>query len=85
MARKSKAEAYKDVKELNWEETGPAPAEDQGIEGVPASWGVLERLALHLDQVDPELRQNNPVWHWALCDDHTTFIFRDGRKVTINF
>lgn len=80
MAKKSKvAEAYTDVRELNWEET------DTGIEGVPGSWGVLEQLAGHLEKVDPEIRKDNPVWHWALCDDHCTFIFRDGRKVTISF
>ncbi len=77
MAKKSKVEAYTDVKELNWE--------DAGIEGVPACWGVLEKLAEHLEKVDPEVRTDNPVRHWALCDDHCTFVFRDGRKVVVTF
>lgn len=87
---KKKLEPYTDVKELTWEETETGEQDsgfriqDSGIEGVPASWGVLERLALHLQQVDPELR-TSPVWHWALCDDHCTFVFKDGRKAVITF
>ena len=47
--------------------------------------GIREALLDCLDQVDPEITENNPVWHWALCDDHCTFVFRDGRKVVISF
>ncbi len=97
--KKTAAEPYKDVKELNWEETEEEnltgsstdmdivnnTTKDTGIEDVPASWGVLEQLAGHLEKVEPEIRKGNPVWHWALCDDHCTFIFRDGRKVTVSF
>ena len=79
--KKKKIEPYESVKELNWEET---EIRDTGLEDVPASWTVLDQLAQHLFQVAPEIRNNNPVWHWALCDDHCTFVFRDGRKVTIN-
>ena len=91
MGKKKTVEAYKDVKELNWEgeksefriQNSEIGDQDTGIEGVPGSWGVLEQLALHLEKVDPEVRKDNPVWHWALCDDHCTFIFKDGRKATI--
>ena len=79
--KKKKIEPYENVKELNWEET---EIQDTGLEDVPASWTVLDQLAQHLFQVEPEIRNNNPVWHWALCDDHCTFVFRDGRKVVIN-
>ena len=34
-------------------------------------------------KVDPEISANNPVWHWALADDHCTFVFRNGQKVRI--
>lgn len=45
---------------------------------------IADALKAFLDQVDPELRTDNPVWHWALCDDHCTFVFRDGRKTVIS-
>lgn len=45
---------------------------------------IVDALKAFLDQVDPELRTDNPVWHWALCDDHCTFVFRDGRKTVIS-
>lgn len=63
---------------------------DWEIGGPAADLRILPRticgvLIDCLDRVDPEIAGNNPVWKWALCDDHCTFIFRDGRKVVINF
>ncbi len=96
MAKKSKTvEAYTDVKELNWEETEEkSEIRNQNSEMLFAD-GVMrfsliqkeigDMLLEQLQKVDPEIRKGNPVWHWALCDDHCTFIFRDGRKVTVSF
>ena len=35
-------------------------------------------------KVDPEITAGNPVEHWAVADDHCTFVFRDGRKVRVS-
>ena len=31
-----------------------------------------------------DLWKDNPVWHFSICDDHITVIFKDGRKQRIN-
>ena len=109
MGKKKSAEAYQDVKELNWEETEPENLTGGSVEqdsgsgnqdsdkdpGISFMSGVLmgsvgakavgDMLLENVMKVEPEIRENNPVWHWALCDDHCTFVFRDGRKVTIPF
>ena len=36
------------------------------------------------EKVDPEITAGNPVEHWAVADDHCTFVFRDGRKVRVS-
>lgn len=79
---KKNVEPVTDVKELNWEE--PAAEFPAAGRQIPAK-GILDALREYMDQVDPEIKKDNPVWKWALCDDHCTFIFRDGRKVVINF
>ncbi len=85
---KKTVEPYKDVKELNWEETGVS-SQGQGASELPAAGfqytGIREALWDCLDRVDPEITKDNPVWKWALCDDHCSFVFRDGRKVTVSF
>lgn len=48
-------------------------------------WTVDQVLNMMIDRVDPELKTGNPVWHWCLADDHCTFIFRNGQKVTVTF
>ena len=91
MAKSKKTvEPYKDVKELNWEETGVS-SQGQGASELPAAGcqfpaeRICDALRDRLDRVDPEITKDNPVWKWALCDDHCSFVFRDGRKVTVNF
>ena len=89
-----KAESGKDP----GQETGPG-FEERGSRGEDRDWEIggpaadlriLERriidvLQYNLNRVDPEIAKDNPVWKWALCDDHCTFVFRDGRKAVINF
>ena len=90
MAKKEKktVEPYKDVKELNWEET-EKPNEDPGIEFDPGLKVDLAKEVLGdvliraLMKVDPDIRRDNSVWDWAITDSHCTFVFRDGRKVTV--
>ena len=53
------------------------------FDAVPAGLSLRDALYGALDLVDPGISENNPVWHWAYCDDHCTFVFRDGRKVTL--
>lgn len=54
------------------------------FEAVPAGFALRDGLYAALDLVEPGIAENNPVWHWAYCDDHCTFVFRDGRKVTLS-
>ena len=86
MGKEKKAEEKSEIRNQKSEmEQGPG-AGDQGSETsgmLTAAIGVM--LEKYLQQVDPEIRKDNPVWHWALCDDHCTFVFRDGRKAVINF
>ena len=53
------------------------------FDAVPAGLSLRDALYGALDLVEPGISENNPVWHWAYCDDHCTFVFRDGRKVTV--
>ena len=53
------------------------------FEAVPAGLSLRDALYGALDLVEPGISENNPVWHWAYCDDHCTFVFRDGRKVVL--
>ena len=91
MAKKNKPEPYKDVNELNWEETEKPAAEemmlfDPGVLRFSIAQQLVgEALLMQLQKVEPEIRKDNPVMKWALCDDHTTFIFRNGQKVTVSF
>ena len=95
MAKSKKtAEPYKDAEQgagNGYEERGSRGEDrDWEIGGPAADLRILKRticgvLVECLDQVDPEIAKNNPVWKWALCDDHCTFVFRDGRKAVINF
>jgi len=41
-------------------------------------------LGIIREKVDPEITADNPVEHWAVADDHCTFVFRDGRKVRVS-
>ena len=98
---KKTVEPYKDAEQGTGNgEQGIGPGfEERGSRGEDRDWKIggpaadlriLERriidvLQYNLDQVDPEIVKDNPVWKWALCDDHCTFVFRDGRKAVINF
>ena len=53
------------------------------FDAVPAGLSLRDALYGALDLVEPGISENNPVWHWAYCDDHCTFVFRDGRKVSL--
>ena len=95
MAKSKKTvEAYKDAEQgtgNGYEERGSRGEDrDWEIGGPAADLRILKRTICSvlidcLDQVDPEIAKDNPVWKWALCDDHCTFVFRDGRKAVINF
>ena len=75
---KNKTAAAEAPATCNWELVTEFP-------GVKDGATVRESLDLAFQQLDQELKEGNPVWHWALCDDHCTFVFRDGRKVVIGF
>ena len=64
---------------LNWELTGSAVIDD-----MPDDLRLKRSLYDCWCQVDPEIREDNPVWRFAYCEDHVSFVFRDGRKVTIS-
>lgn len=93
--KKTDALRRDDPKENNWEipsETEVSRQEDPGIEFMEpglkmsiASQVVGDVLIQNLMKVDAELRRGNPVWHWCLADDHCTFVFRNGQKVTVKF
>lgn len=92
-------EAYSDVKELNWEceedkgtKVPSAGSEEpdkgtkvplSGLDEIPEEQLLKQSLYDYWQQVDPEIREENPVWHWCLADDHCTFVFKDGRKVVM--
>ena len=63
----------------------PRAAAVKAVSKVNIGFPIGTALRDCLDQVDPEIAKDNPVWKWALCDDHCTFVFRDGRKAVINF
>ena len=86
MGKAKKAEENSEIRNQKSEmeqgpETGDQGSETSGM--LTAAIGVM--LEKYLQQVDPEIRTDNPVWHWALCDDHCTFVFKDGRKAVITF
>lgn len=92
-------EAYSDVKELNWENGAdegtkvplsedPEPVKGTkislpGLDAITEEQRLKQSLYDYWQQVDPEIRKENPVWHWCLADDHCTFVFKDGRKVVL--
>ena len=80
---KKKAEAYNDVTELNWEETEPPIAGFRPIAKLDLNNPITVILNNAWTQIDPEIRKEGAIWHWALADDHITFIFRDGKKIRI--
>jgi len=92
-------EPYQDVKDPDREKTENTEKEvsepkkevsDPGIQFAEPGlrMSVAEKmigdvLLEALMKVDPEIRKDNPVWHWSIADDHCTFIFRNGQKVRI--
>ena len=95
MAAKKKSKpaepARSDPKENNWE----IPDEmNKNIQFVPEiivnkvdfyNETILNTLQEAWEKVEEELRKNNPVRHWAVADDHCTFVFRDGRKIRVEY
>lgn len=53
-------------------------ADGESLLGLSAALLNIAKL-----KVDPQISAGNPIWHWALSDDHCTFIFKDGRKVRV--
>ena len=92
MSKKAKvAEPVVDVKELNWETEDAAPAAGSEavcvgavIDDMPDGLKLKSVLYDCWCQVDPEIRADNPVWKFAYCDDHVSFVFRNGQKVVIS-
>ena len=80
---KKKAEAYNDVTELNWEDIKvPLPGFEKTTH-LNLTDPISVILANAWTTLDPELQKEHAVWHWALADDHVTFIFKDGRKIRV--
>ena len=46
---------------------------------------IIAQLLIEIasTKIDPEIRKDKVIAHWALADDHATFIFDDGSKVRI--
>jgi len=85
-------EPYQDVKDPDREKTEKPETEvsdpsaeftEPGLKISPASKPIGDVLLENLKKVDPEIRKDNPVWHWSIADDHCTFVFRNGQKVRI--
>lgn len=84
MAKSKKSlQSYEKAEDLNWEAEEGTKVPSAGFENIPDDCWLKQSLYEYWQQVDPEIRKNNPVWRWCLTDDHCSFVFRDGRKVTL--
>ncbi len=75
---KKSVEPVTDVKELNWEE----PATE--FPGKMVGFTIHQVLDLAFRQLDGNLKEGNPVISWGVYPDHVNFIFRDGKKISID-